>query len=320
MKDLVTSIAAVLAAASAATATATASSIENNSPSDAILKLVGEAAGDWTSSLACTADVSDSNPSLVDETSCATATDADGNACVWCDAAATLGTGICASVDTKMMIGPYWDQLCGTGGGGGGSSGPVDPPAPVPVPVVPVTPMPTPKPTPNPTDPPVPPPPAPAPGNDVLSCSMDASSNLISDEGTCVALVDGTSASGEMCVWCQVPVIGGSCITNSMQSSVGFLCRGEEDETKNNLRGGDVGVGGGSWKALDPSCLGDNGLNGNQDDCAARADSTGDACIWCDAGNDVFGICAAPSQRDYLGGYMNCAGDATVAETPVAVE
>jgi len=113
-----------------------------------------------------------------------------------------------------------------------------------------------------------------------------------------------------------------------MKSQLSFLCGSSADgaiKKEGHLRGDNNG--GGGWKQLDPSCLGDNtGLAGDKDSCASRTDSNGSQCIWCDAGNDVFGICATPSQKEYLGGYMDCeagsedVGAHAVELSPVAVE
>jgi hypothetical protein len=257
----------------------------------------GEAAGDdWTSALACTVKT-DGNPSLVDEPTCvADAKDSNGNPCVWCDASAVIGTGLCVSADDKEMAGQYWDMLCGASS-----------PSAVPPPTPPAL-------TPPPTPPPVPAPPAPAPDDgipDELRCSMDSSRNVISDEVKCSAQKD---AGGASCEWCEVPIIGGSCVTASMKSQIGFLCSSKQ-QRRSNLRaaapaagGDDDGKGGGGWKGLDPSCLGDSvgGLGGTKEGCASRTDSNGEACVWCDAGNDVFGICATSDQKEYLGGYLDC--------------
>jgi hypothetical protein len=70
-----------------------------------------------------------------------------------------------------------------------------------------------------------------------FSCTLDSSSgSVIADEETCNKFDDATSTSGQKCVWCKVPILGGSCITNSMHDSVGFMC---SDTTKSKrLRGG----------------------------------------------------------------------------------
>lgn len=114
-------------------------------------------------------------------------------------------------------------------------------------------------------------------------------------------------------------------MTSSMKQSMSLFCMNEkEDQDSINLRGNNKNVFG--WKSLDPSCLGDsNGLSGDKDGCAARTDVNGDPCIWCEAGNDVFGICTTVSQKDYIGGYMSC-GEAEkkkkkdAASAAVAVE
>ncbi|KAL7533025.1 hypothetical protein ACHAXR_004995 [Thalassiosira sp. AJA248-18] len=305
MKDFISPLATLLVAASFSGAEAKDSSKERrlSAARDFLTELstslenpkssLGD--DDWTKQLSCTADMNSPQPTLIDQNTCSSTNDSNGQACLWCDATATLGSGLCVSPDQKAMLGQYWDQLCGTS-----TTPAVDPPAPPPAPV-----------TPNPTPPPTNPAPAPGPGPDdvpdALKCSMDASSNIITDEATCIAQADSTDTSGGNCVWCQVPILGGSCITNSMKTSVSFLCSNNEEEemAKNNLRGGEKDD---AWKQLDPSCLGDgNGLGGDKDEgCATRVDSDGNKCIWCDAGG-VFGICATPSQKDYLGGYMDCA-------------
>ena len=266
--------------------------------------------GDWTTQLKCNVDFDSQQPTPLNEQDCGEAKDMDGNACLWCDATQTIGSGLCVSEQQKEMIGQYWGQLCSGNIGTPDDTSPVAPPEPQPVPD-------------NNTD-----------NNDSnnnqipdsLKCSMDASSNLIADKATCVAMKDATSASGENCVWCEVPVLGGSCITNTMSSSVSFLCQQDTISTEegNYLRGDTNDNGGGGGDILDPSCLGDDasGLSGDKDTCVARKDSNGEPCIWCEAGNNVFGICATPSQTDFIGSYLDCDADSNAAvESPaVAVE
>mmetsp|Transcript_459 Transcript_459/g.1020 ORF Transcript_459/g.1020 Transcript_459/m.1020 type:complete len:325 (+) Transcript_459:83-1057(+) len=264
---------------------------------------------DWTSQLACTVDSASDQPSLIDEAACASAKDSDNQDCIWCDATATIiGQGVCLSHDAQSMLG----QLCAADGT---DTTPVDPPTNPPAAAT-VTPKPTPSPTPPPTDA------TPAPDDDQIPCSVDASSNLISDEGTCVAKKDSTSTSGANCKWCS-NMLGATCITD--QSKLSFLCSKEEEEGLakkggNYLRGDkdkDDNNGGG-WRKLDSSCLGEasDGLDGgDEESCGDRKDSSGNPCIWCDAGDDVFGICATPEQKDYLGSYLTCADP----ESPVVV-
>jgi len=288
---------------------------------------VSVAEGDWLSQLACNVDVSGQQPSLIDENTCSSTQDASGQACVWCDASATIGSsgGLCVSTDQKALLGQYWDQLCSTAGS---SSTPPPPP-----------------PTPPPTPPPVPAPvPVPAPDNNnvptELICTMDASSNVISDETTCAGQKD---TNGNACVWCDVPILGGTCITTDMKSAISFLCssssttasllesssldehekegkylRGDANSNDNKDTGDDGKDNDSGWKTLDPTCLGNtNGLVGDKDDCTTQTDSNGNACIWCDAGNDVFGICATMEEKEYLGTYLNCDEKAAAEEDGV---
>lgn len=309
MKGFISST--LLVVASFSGAAAAADSLSSSAPRDVLAELSASlqdhadtngdelraGAGDFADALACTADLSTGE--ITDEADCATATDAGGAPCIWCDASAVLGQGVCVSSDIKSMAGQFWDQLCADDDAG-----------PAPAPPVPATPPPTPAPTPHPTEPAPAPVPVPDDDNvpDALKCSVDAQSNLITDESTCVAKKDSTSATGENCVWCSVPVLGGSCITNSEKSSVSFLCSAEGDRARagGHLRG-NVGGGGDGWKALDPSCLGDGLAGETRESCGARVDSDGEKCVWCDAGDDVFGICATPSQKGYIGSYMDCA-------------
>jgi len=308
MKDFISPLAILLVAASVNASSAAA---KKNSKNDDIAREMltniyfsslesppsknnlGE--GDWTSILSCTADMSDPQaPSLIDETTCSQTTDSNGEACVWCDATASLGSGLCISPDVMSIA----SSMCAESTDG---NTPDDntPPPPVPVPVpVPATPSPTNKPTSAPVEPTPVDPPAPSP----FECMQDATSNVISDEATCESTTD---ASGASCEWCDIYIVGGSCMTSSMKQSMSLFCRGQDQDSNNNLRGGKEDVFG--WKSLDPSCLGDsNGLSGDKDGCAARTDVNGDSCIWCEAGNDVFGICTTVSQKDYVGGYMSC--------------
>jgi len=237
--------------------------------------------GDFTDEFACTADLS--TGSVVDETNCGTTTDVDGGACVWCDASAVIGTGLCVTSSIQTMAAGLWDSLCASDDG---STPAIDP-----------------APTPNPTPEPVP---VPVPDDndglpDALKCSLDASSSLIADESACTSLVDSTSATDEKCVWCNVPIIGGSCITNSDHSAMSFLCSGEEEKGGKYLRGTNNVEG-----MLDLACAEDALGDGTQDSCAAKVDSNGDKCVWCDDGA-TFAICATSSQSGYLGSIMTCA-------------
>lgn len=169
---------------------------------------------------------------------------------------------------------------------------------------------------------------------------MDASSNVISDETTCVGQKD---TNGNACVWCDVPILGGTCITTDMKSAISFLCssssstaslsesssldehekegkylRGDANSNDNKDTGDDGKDNDSGWKTLDPTCLGNtNGLVGDKDDCTTQTDSNGNACIWCDAGNDVFGICATMEEKEYLGTYLNCDEKAAAEEDGV---
>lgn len=268
----------------------------------------------WSSMIACTADIDGDNPSLIDETNCATAKDSDGAACVWCDASSIVGQGVCVSTSQKDMLGSFWDALCAVDDG----SGTVPDAAPTP-PDVPVTPSPTPPPT----NPPVP---DPTPDNDndnvpdQLKCAMDGQ-DVVADKASCEAKKDTTSATDENCKWCKIPLLGGSCLSNSMQQSVSWMCRSssesfveKEKESSGYLRGDNTDSGG--FKELDPSCL------GAKSECGTKTDSNGGACMWCDAGG-VFGICATSAQEGYLAPHLNCALPATAADgkqSPEAIE
>lgn len=299
MKDYISPLATLLVAASFNGASAADESSAESKFSAALLTISKSlknpetlSESDWTSQLTCTADLASQQPSLLDENACSTTHDSGGQACIWCDATDTIGSGLCVSPDQKTMLSGYWDQLCGASSGT----------APGVSPTPPVTPSPTPNPTPLPTNTA----PAPAPDNDVLKCAMDAASTPITDEAACEA--QNTAGSSASCAWCKLPIIGGSCITSDMKSQLRMLCSSETKE--GNLRGDDNN---GGFKNLDPSCLGD------KDSCGSRKDSNGDACTWCDAEN-VFGICTSSSQKDYFGRYMNCADPPAALETPLAVE
>lgn len=256
-------------------------------------KLASVGVGDWTDAFKCTADMATNpqQPTIIDQATCATTKDAKGADCLWCDSTSTLGTGLCLTPDAKAMAGTFWDQICA-------SSSVPGPPANNP---------PTPPPVPPPTPPPVAPPSPDVP--DQMKCSIDASGQVIGDETTCEGIDDPTTP-GSKCAWCELPIVGGWCITSSMKSQLSFLCSSKEEEKNgarsedNHLRGAAINDNGGA-KMLDPSCLGE------KDGCSSRSDMNGNACIWCDAGDDVFGVCATPDQKEYLGEYLSCedAGD-----------
>lgn len=257
---------------------------------------------DWTDQLKCTGDMNSANPTLADETTCGSTMDADGTACLWCDATQTIGQGLCVSPSQKTMIGQYWDQLCAA------SSSNNDTPDVQPEPAV-TTPPPTPNPTPSPTTKPTEATPDPddnVPDN--MKCSMNGQSP-ITDQATCEAKLDTSAGASGNCAWCKVPFLGGSCITTSMHNQMSWVCQSEEKA--GNLRGDNNNNGG--FKDLDPSCLGD------QDSCGSRTDSSGNACMWCSA-SDVFGICATTSQKDYMGEYMDCKVPTVVKGSSMAVE
>ena len=259
-------------------------------------QLVGE--GDWTSQLKCTGDFSSQQPSLNDETACAT-TDAPGAAgqkCIWCDATKSIGSGLCMSPDQKTMLGQFWDQLCANS-----SSTPA------------VNPLPVPPPTPPPvTPPPTPPPtvPAPAPNNDPADQMKKCASET--DETACAAVPE--------CAWCNT-FLGPGCITSEMKSQIP-LCTNNKEVTY--LRGDNGAyIGGEGGKMLDPSCLADTsggeGLADDKDSCLTKKDSNGKSCMWCDAAG-MFGICATSDQKDYFGKYMTCEEEDAGVDPAVAVE
>ena len=252
-----------------------------------------------------------------------TAKDAENKPCIWCDAMATIGRGVCVSINVKGMTGQYWDQFCKTTN----SVPPPPPPGPLPT-----TPPPTPPPIPQPT------PPAPVPNDipDSLRCSMDATRNVITDKTKCTT--EQKDASGSPCYWCNVPLLGGTCVTDSMKSTLGFMCQQQQQQQQQNnmatlfvqlVEKIDT-----TWNRFDPSCFGDLsiGLISNKDVCTARNDKNGKACVWWDApgeyDDDKFGICATSDQREYVCNHMDCDNaqqmeenlDTTVADTVVSAE
>ncbi|KAL7520922.1 hypothetical protein ACHAWX_005615 [Stephanocyclus meneghinianus] len=286
--------------------------------------------GTWTDQFKCSIDLESDQPSLFDESTCSTLTDANSQSCLWCDLSSLTGSGgVCVNSAIKELLGAYWDQLCIEGSASAVPDGPATPPVspplnPLPVPVDPPIPSPPSKlPTPSPvTTPPV----APAPDDGfsgAFSCATDEASRRINDEATCLAKTDVTSSAGLKCVWCPVPFVGGGCITNSDASSISWLCRGFHQigeqvaagKNTQNLRGnpGDIAVKG--WETLDPSCLGDlvfsKDLDAGRESCATRNDKNGNSCIWCD-GAGVLGYCVSPLQRDAFSDYMDCS-DVTTA-------
>lgn len=243
------------------------------------------------SQLACTADMSDpNNPTIIDETACAAAQDSESQPCVWCDATATLGQGLCAGASQKAMLSMFWDSICADSSGSDNTDGgkdkaaPPTPPAPI-VPVPVTTPAPTPNPTPNPTAP-TPDPPS---GDDPMACTMDGQTP-IQDEAACEARDD---PAGGKCAWCEIKLIGGgACSTAQAKAQLSWMCKSEEEEAAakaGNLRGDKDGEGGGGgFKNVDISCLSDQG------GCATKMDSKGKPCVWCELG--ALGICATPDQ------------------------
>ncbi|KAL3787432.1 hypothetical protein HJC23_001829 [Cyclotella cryptica] len=291
--------------------------------------------GTWTDQLKCSVDLASDQPSLIDESTCTTQTDANSQPCLWCDLSSLTGSGgVCVNGDIKEILGAYWDQLCVEGSDSEVPDSPATPPVapplnPLPVPIEPpMSPPPSKIPTPSPVTTPHG---APEPDNGfsgAFSCAMDDSSRMISDEDTCLAKTDATSSTGQKCVWCPVPLVGGGCITNSDASSISWMCRGFEqiieevvaEKNTQHLRGNNDGISVEGWETLDPSCLGDlvsnNGLDAQKEDCATRHDKSGNSCIWCD-GAGVLGYCVSPIQRDAFSGYMDCSD---VAEEFTAVE
>jgi hypothetical protein len=281
--------------------------VDNNTPS-------------WAKAFQCTITTDGGKPTLMNKSTCTTtAKDASDKPCIWCDATATIGTGICVSSNVKGMTGQYWDQFCK-------SSSNTDPNPPVgPVPT-------TPPPTPSPTPPPVP--------NDIpdsLRCSMDASHNVITDKTKCTT--EQKDASNKPCYWCNIPLLGGTCVTDSMKSTLGFMCQDQQEQPNMaTLFVQLVEKIGTAWKQFDPSCFGDwsIGLVTNKDVCTARTDKIGRACVWWDAPSgddddkdDKFGICATSDQKEYVCSHMDCDDkthqmednlDTTVVDNVVNVE
>jgi len=310
MKIYISPLATLLIAASITSATATA---DETPPAEskfaAALGTIEKSVqnpeslsdNEWASQLSCTADLTSQQPSLVDENTCATSKDESGQGCIWCDASASLGSGLCVSPDQKTMLAQYWDQVCAAS-----STTPDVAPTPVvPVPVVPVISPPTLNPTPLPTNP------VPAPdNNNILDCAMDAANVPVTDEATCVA----QGAAGSSCAWCNFPLIGGgSCMTSEAKSQLSILCSSEETnkkEGKSSLRGDDNK---GVIKKLDVACI-----TIDKDSCASKTDSSGSACTWCELNN--FGVCSSSSQKDDFSKVMTCADPAVAVYNPVAVE
>ncbi|KAL7513218.1 hypothetical protein ACHAXN_010281 [Cyclotella atomus] len=279
-------------------------------------------AGSWIDQFKCTADLTSDQTSVIDKDDCTTRTDANSQACLWCDLSALLGSsqGVCVSSGVKQFLGPYWEQLCSEGAASQSPNTPANHLIPVPIPIIPiVTSSPAkapvssspvaPPPAINPT--PVVPPPDNVPDNGsfagAFSCATDDSSKVISDQTTCNAKKDSTSTEGKSCVWCPLPLVGGGCITNSDATSISWMCKSFEllksPEKGKNLRG----VSTAGWEILDTSCLGDTGndLDAEKESCAGRSDMTGNSCMWCD-GAGVLGLCVSPSQKNVLGNYMAC--------------
>jgi len=136
----------------------------------------------------------------------------------------------------------------------------------------------------------------------------------ITDESTCTTAIDGTTNSYENCMFCNFPIVGGKCVTNTLAESFARFCNLEVDEKGGIgsifLRGS---VASGDWSFLDPSCLSDDDANNNPDDCSSRTDSNGESCMWCDAAG-VFGECVSRSQKDYFEDYLECADNAIAVE------
>mmetsp|Transcript_7419 Transcript_7419/g.10812 ORF Transcript_7419/g.10812 Transcript_7419/m.10812 type:complete len:275 (+) Transcript_7419:153-977(+) len=140
-----------------------------------------------------------------------------------------------------------------------------------------------------------------SPDHEEISCLS------ITDESTCTTAIDSTtSSSNENCMFCNFPIVGGKCVTNSLADSFARFCNQEDVDVggvdSTFLRGSVVG---GDWDFLDPSCLSDDDANKNPDDCSSRTDSNGDSCLWCDAAG-VFGQCVSRSQKDYFEDYLEC--------------
>ena len=274
----------------------------------------------------CVVDIDSDQPSVIDESTCTTRTDANSEACLWCDLSALIGSsqGLCVSSNIRDFIGDLWESLCA---GNSASQSPGTNPEPQVNPIpIPVNPIPIPGTSTNPpthapvssspvaTPPAVNPPPVvPPPDNSgsfagAFSCATDSSSKMISDQAACNAKVDATSSDGKNCVWCPIPLVGGGCITNSDASSISWMCKSFEnimgiDLITKNLRG----VATEGWEILDTSCLGDSAKNTDEEkeSCGNRSDKSGNSCIWCD-GAGVLGFCVSPSQKDVLGSYMAC--------------
>ena len=279
-------------------------------------KLSDSSSSTWMDQLKCTADLESDQPSVIDETTCASRTDAASQPCLWCDLSSLIGSsgGLCVNSGIKDFLGENWEQLCSGDTGNQSPNGPEEA----------LTLQPTKVPTPAPI---VTPPAANPPADnsvDSFPCATDGSSQIISDEATCNSKVDATSSDGKNCVWCPLPLVGGGCITNSDASSLSWICRSFEwanasiEKGMKNLRGEkDISVNG--WEIFDTACLGDtsNGLDEEKEKCGTRSDKTGNSCIWCD-GAGAFGFCVSAVQKDVLGSYMNCVvetiKDATAVE------
>ena len=200
----------------------------------------------WVNQFNCVVDLDSDQPSVIDESTCTTRTDANSAPCLWCDLSSIMGPsqGVCVNNGIKDLLGQLWDTVCAgtTGSQSPAASGHMNP---VPIPVIPVPSPATSAPAPsNPVpiltlhpitnrpaaSPAVIPAPtwSPSDGDSdsgggfagAFSCATDSFSRMISDQTTCVAKPDTTSTEGKNCVWCPVPLVGGGCITNSDASPI----------------------------------------------------------------------------------------------------
>jgi len=223
MTSFISSLALVVVAASSNSAAAVDSSRPDLSFAREVLTELSAAlghpnpehlgAGDWTSALACTANL-ETTPGLIDQSACATTQASDGGDCVWCDSSALIGTGVCVGPDIKDKTGAAWDFVCGSSADG---STPAAVVAAVPARDASSATL---------GDNGLP---------DMVKCSLDESYSVVADEATCVARED---AAGENCVWCGVSFLGsGACTTNNVKTTIGFLCSAAEEKGMTRTKG-----------------------------------------------------------------------------------
>lgn len=125
-----------------------------------------------------------------------------------------------------------------------------------------------------------------------------------SDFFECLQNYDQDGCASNACTWCNTEVGIGFCMADAAANALS-QCNFFDCDYKDNVAKVDAEVN----QPFDPACL--NGME-SEDACNATQDSTGKACVWCDAAG-VFGLCLSEEGAHAASDYLTCGTQAAEA-------